>query len=76
MSRIKKVIPKEDYRLEVQLENGSCIILNMTSRLSTVRFGFLADREFFNKVTTDGSYVRWDNKVEISVNEVFQLANK
>jgi len=76
MSHIKEVLPKENYKLEVLLENGSSITLNMESRLETVRFGMLADKTFFNRATTDGSYIRWDNKIEISVNEVFQLAQK
>jgi len=76
MSRIKSVVPKEDYRLEVQLDNGSSITLNLESRLHTVRFGMLSDKRFFKTATTDGICIRWDNKLEISVNEVFQLAQK
>lgn len=76
MSQIKNVVPKENYKLEVFLENGSSITLNLESRLQTVRFGMLADKEFFRQATTDGSYIKWDNKVEISVNEAFQLAQK
>lgn len=76
MSRIKSVYPREDYRLEVQLDNGSSIILNLAGRLGTVRFGMLADKEFFKRVTTDGHYLKWDNKIEISVSEIFQLAQR
>jgi hypothetical protein len=76
MIRIKSVVPKDDYRLEVQLENGSSIILDFSSRLRTVRFGLLADKVFLGRAKTDGDFVRWDNKIEISVSEVFQLAQK
>ena len=76
MSQIKSVVPREDYRLEVLLENGSSIILNLADRLNTVRFGLLEDKEFFQRATTDGDFVRWDNKIEISVSEVFQLVQK
>jgi len=76
MSRIKAVIPKENYRLEVQLENGSSVILNLESRLQTLRFGMLSDKEFFKKATTDGVCIFWDDKIEISNSEVFQLAQK
>lgn len=76
MSRIMQVLPKEDYRLEVQLDNGSSVILNLKNKLGTVRFGMISDIELFRRASTDGSYIRWDNKVEISVNEVFQLARK
>ena len=76
MSHIKEVVPKDGYKLEVLLENGSSITLNLKSRLQTMRFGMLADKELFRQAVTDGSYIRWDNKLEISVNEVFQLAQK
>lgn len=76
MLQIKSVVPLEDYRLKVLLENGSSIILNLADKLNTVRFGLLEDKDFFRRVTTDGNYVRWDNKIEISATEVFQLAQK
>jgi len=76
MIRIKSVIPKSGYRLEVQLENGSSIILDFSDRLHTVRFGLFNDKAFFRRAVTDGDFVRWDNKIEISVSEVFQLAQK
>ena len=76
MIQIKNVIPKEGYLLEVQLENGSSVILNFSSRLHTVRFGMLTDKAFFQRAVTDGDCIRWDNKIEISASEVFQLAQK
>lgn len=76
LNQIKSVTAKEDYILEVILENGSSINLNMKNRLKTVRFGMLADKEFFNRATTDGICIRWDNKIEISLSEVFQMAQK
>jgi len=76
MSKIIDVEPREDYRIEVTLDNGSSVTLNLASRLETIRFGMLADRQLFQRAVTDGSYIRWDNKVEISVNELFQLAQK
>ena len=76
VSHIKKVISKDNYCLEVFLDNGSSVVLNLESRLGTVRFGVLSDMELFSRATTDGSYIRWDNMLEISINEVFQLAQK
>lgn len=76
MSVIKSVIPREDYRLEVLLANGSSVILNLADRLNTIRFGLLEDKEFFRRVATDGTLISWDNKIEISAGEIFQLAQK
>jgi hypothetical protein len=74
--RIIKVTPMEDYLLEVQLDNGSSVILNLKNRLGTVRFLMIEDIDLFQRASTDGNYIRWGNKVEISVREVFQLAQK
>ncbi|MEL7654762.1 MAG: hypothetical protein AAGU75_02510 [Bacillota bacterium] len=76
MSHIQKIISKDNYCLEVYLDNGSSIVLNLESRLGTVRFGVLVDKELFCRAATDGSYIRWDNLLEISINEVFLLAQK
>lgn len=76
MSKITGLVPREDYRLEVRLDNGSSVTLNLESRLETIRFGQLSDKELFMQAVTDGNFIRWDNKVEISINELFQLAQK
>lgn len=73
MNKIKKVTPHEDYLLELLLTDGSKILLNMSSKLHTIRFGMLADKELFSKAATDGNYIRWDNKIEIAISEVFQM---
>ena len=76
MSQIKEVVPMDDYKLDVLLDNGSSITLNLESRLQTIRFGMLADKNFFKHATTDGNFIRWGDSIEISVTEVFQLAQK
>ena len=76
MIHITKVKPLENYCLEVQLDNGSSVILSLRSRLGTVRFGLLKDEVFFHSVTTDGSCIRWGNKIELSISEIFQLVQK
>lgn len=76
MSKIANIKPGEDYRLEVQLDNGSSITLNLESRIHTIRFGLLADKEFFKQATTDGYFIHWNDNVEISINEIFQLIQK
>jgi len=76
MSLIQSIAIKDDYRLEALLDNGSSITLNLKSRLGTVRFGLLADPAFFATAKTDGYFIRWGSMVEISVSELFQLAQK
>ena len=76
MTRIKEVHPKKDYQLEVLLDNGSAIVLDLEPKLKTLRFGLLRDTEFFQCAETDGSMIQWDGKVEISIGEVFQIIKK
>jgi hypothetical protein len=76
MSLIQNITVKDDYKLEVLLQNGSSITLNLKPRLDTLRFGQLADPAFFAQATTDGSFIRWGPRVEISASELFQLAQK
>ena len=76
MSRIVHVTPKEDYCLEVVLDNGNSVTIDFTGRLHTVRFSILSDKEYFNTVRTDGTCIRWNYKVEISLSEVFELVRK
>lgn len=71
MIQIKNVIPKEDYLLEVQLENGHSVILDFSSRLHTVRFGMFADKAFFQHAVTDGDCIWWENKIELSASRSF-----
>jgi len=76
MSRIVSVTPKDDYCIEVVLDNGNSVVIDFTSRLHTVRFSLLSDKDYFNTVTTDGAFVRWNYKIEISVSEIFELAQR
>ena len=76
MTHIERIVVKDDCKLETHLENGSIITLNLKSRLETQRFSPLADPIFFALATTDGRFIRWGEKVEISLTELFQLAQK
>lgn len=74
MGRITSVTPHTDCRLEVRLDTGSTVMLNLAPRIHTVRFGRLADEAFFRTAATDGTFIRWGSGIEISLHEVFQLA--
>ena len=76
MSRIVNVIPKDNYCIEVVLDNGDSVNIDFKNKLHMVRFSILSDKDYFNTVTTDGIFVRWNYKVEISLSEVLELAGK
>lgn len=76
LNRIKEVKPLEQHLLEIILEDESRLVVDFSNKLETIRFGMLTDREFFKKAITDGSYIRWDNFIEISLTEAVQMAQK
>ncbi len=54
-SRIfRAVTPMEDGCLQVEMESGSTVRLDMHRRLQSVRFGLLRNQEVFRSVKTDG----------------------
>lgn len=76
MLHIIKVTAREQHRLEVLLDNDTTIILNMATRLNSIRFIALKDQSFFAKARADDQYIRWGKQVEISLSELFHLAQK
>ncbi len=76
MVEIKEVKPREDYQLEVLLTNGGSITLNLKPKLETIRFGLLRDETFFKQAETDGTVIRWDDKIELSSSEIFEMIKK
>ncbi len=55
-SRIfRAVTPLENGCLQVEMESGSTVCLDMHRRLHSVRFGLLRDQDVFQSVTTDGN---------------------
>lgn len=57
------VAPKDGYCLEVVFDNGNRVNIDFKSRLQTVRFSILSDKDRFKTVTIDGRYrlftIRW-----------------
>ena len=72
MRKMIKATPREDYFVEILLENGNSIIIGLKEKLRTVRFSMLRDQDYFNQVVTDGIFLRWNCKIEISFNEILQ----
>lgn len=63
-----------NYLLKVSFNNGSTVILNMKPKLNTIRFQQLQDKKMFNSAVTDGYSIRWSELMEISVTEIFEMA--
>lgn len=71
-ARIARVNYEEGYRMEVCLQNGHEIIYNMEPKLTTARFGELAEWDVFisGKIADSGKVIRWNDRIEISLEEM------
>ncbi|MBG0765541.1 MAG: hypothetical protein H0S78_11820 [Tissierellales bacterium] len=47
MSKITKIIPRDDLTLEIELNNSNTVIYNMKNRVDSIRFSKLKDFEVF-----------------------------
>lgn len=48
------VTPLPNYQLKIEMETGTEILFDFTSRLRSVRYGRLQDKKIFESVRTDG----------------------
>jgi hypothetical protein len=75
MSYIRTAVPMEEHRLFMELESGSCVIVNLSVKLNTVKYSELADEKLFRSVRTDGDYVVWgDGRVRATAKELMDVA--
>ena len=57
------------------LESGSMLIVDLSVRLTFVRFQQLADPDLFASARTDGDYVIWGNgQIRITARELMEAA--
>ena len=76
MSQITQVHALDNHQIEVALDNGSSVMLNLKPKLRTIRFGPLRDEAFFHRADTNGYVIRWENKVELSIGEIFEIIKR
>lgn len=74
MSFIKAVMPLKDYRLFMNMQSGSSVIVDFSAKLDTMRYAELEDEAFFRTAATDGDYVVWDGgRLRLAVNELMDV---
>ena len=74
MLQISGIRPKENYVMEIFLNNNSSVSLDLSVKLHTARFAGLKNPGIFESATTDGRSVRWTEFMEISISEIFDIA--
>ena len=74
MAMIKSVILYEDYRILIELTNGHSIIVDFESKLNTLRFCMLENKDVFRRVYTDGFSILWNKgKLRVSMSEIMEM---
>lgn len=74
MPIIISVQPLRNFMIQVGFDNGTIVTLNMEHKLNTIRFQQLRDRELFCSAGTDGYSIKWNEFIEISITEIFEIA--
>jgi len=68
MAQVVKVVPREDYRLEIELDNGDNMVLDIRPLLQKPIFKPLFDEAFFRRVKVDEfGGLEWPNGADICV---------
>ena len=74
MNNIKSVLPMKAYRLFIEMESGSSLIVDFSVKLNTMKYKELIDETLFKTASTDGNYVIWgDGRVKITVKELMEV---
>lgn len=74
MSYIKTVVPIKGYRLFMEMESGSSVIVDLSVKLDTMKYKDLTDVKIFESAKTDGDYVIWGNgRVRVTVKELMDV---
>lgn len=74
MPTIISIQPMCNYMIKVRFNNGTALTLDMKQKLKTMRFQQLEDKKLFCGAVTDGYCIRWNEFIEISVTEIFEIA--
>lgn len=71
MPKIMYVTAKDDYTLEIELDNRHKIIYDMKPRLQAVRFCKLSDPNCFHDFRVEnGNTLIWDSLCQLTIDEI------
>lgn len=71
MSKMCSIRLTEDYKIAVELENGSSFVYNLKPKLRTVRFAVLTDKDYFQKGRlVGGDRIQWSDSLMLYTYEM------
>ena len=64
----------KDYRLFMEMESGSSVIVDLSVKLDTMRYMELGEESLFQTARTDGDYVIWgDGQIKRTARELMDV---
>jgi hypothetical protein len=70
--RVKSVVPKEDYRLEITFSNGEIGVFDCAPLLNFGVFLELRDFNYFKQVRVEGGTVVWPHEQDICPDTLYE----
>ncbi|MHC4177594.1 MAG: DUF2442 domain-containing protein [Planctomycetota bacterium] len=74
--RVKAVVPKDDYKLEITFTNGEVGIFDCTHLLSFGVFTELKDIRYFRQARAEGGTVVWPHEQDICPDTLYEDSMK
>jgi hypothetical protein len=66
MSEVVNVVPMDDYRLEIELDTGRTVVIDMKPLLRDPVYAPLKDEKLFRRVRIDQSGdIEWPNGLDL-----------
>lgn len=74
MDYIRSILPLSGCRLFMEMESGSTVTVDLSSKLHTMKYAALSDEVLFKTAETDGNYVIWGaGRLRFTVNELMEV---
>jgi len=74
--RVKSVIPKDDYKLEIEFTNGECAVYDCASLLDFGVFQELRDVAYFRQARVEGGTVVWPHEQDICPDTLYEASER
>lgn len=74
--RVKMVVPKEDYHLEITFTNGEVGVYDCSPLLDFGVFQELRDLSYFNQARAEGGTVVWPHEQDICPDTLYEDSKK
>ena len=74
--RVKRVVPRSDYKLEITFTNGETGIYDCTLLLNFGVFRELRDLNYFKRAFVSGGTVVWPHEQDICPNTLYETSEK